>query len=344
MARTRTAEARRQLTAALAGNAKSAMFAAVEIHNKPIFQFRYEICTSLVINAWELALKAYMAQELTSVRLIRKDGTTKPFAECVACIASNIGKPFESTKHNLEILYEYRNKIVHFYHENLGIIVLGLLKSSVLLFSEFMEKHFDIKLYEEANLILLPIGFTRPVSPLDFLSKQSAAKGCSDEVKSFLNSIKKSAESLQAQGLDESIIVNYTIGLINESRIKNADLTAAINNALPQGNVIAVYNVISAANLTNDPSAKLLRLSEESIFDEIFTESYYDIVNAARRKFSDFSQNADFHKVMRDLRKNPNLARTRLLNPKNPEGSRQTFYSKNVVDELTKHYTARRLN
>lgn len=315
------------------------MFAAIEIHNKPIFQYRYEVCTLLVINAWELALKAYIAQELDSVRLIKRDGTTKPFAECLACVSSKIGKPFEATKHNLEILYEYRNTIVHFYQEDLGIVVLGLLKSSVLFFSDFMEVHFGIKLYEQANLILLPIGFKKPMSPLDFLSNQSAAKECSVEVKAFLESIKKSAESLQKQGIDDSIIVNYTIGLVNESRIKNADLTAAINNALPQGNVISVYNVISAANLTNDPSAKLLRLSEESIFNEIFTESFYDIVRTAKERFSDFSQNSEFHAIMRELKKNPNLARTRLLNPKNPDGSSQTFYNKTALDELAKHYT-----
>src|SRR5690348_15309004 len=266
MAALKTAAAkRRKLAQELAANARSAMLAAVEIHNKPVFQYRYEVCTLLAINAWELALKAYIAQELQYVRLIRRDGTTKPFSECVACVSSKIGKPFETTKQSLQILYEYRNKIAHFYEEDLGIVILGLLKSSVLVFSEFMEKHFGFKLYEEANLILLPIGFKKPMSPLDFLSNQSAAKECSPEVKAFLESIKKSADFLHGQGITDSIVVNYTIGLVNESRIKNADLIAAINNTIPQGNAIAVYNVISAANLTNDPTAKALRLSEESI-------------------------------------------------------------------------------
>ena len=315
------------------------MFAAIEIHNKPIFQYRYEVCTLLVINAWELALKAYIAQNLRSVRIIKNDGTTKSFLKCVACVSSELGKRFEAVKQSLEILYEYRNKVAHFYDDDLGIVVLGLLKSSTLFFSDFMEEHFGIKLYEEANLILLPIGFKKPMSPLDFLSNQSAAKESSDSVKEFLGSIKKSSESLQKQGITDSIIVNYTIGLVNEARIKNADLTAAINNSLPQGNVIAVYNVISAANFTNDPQAKLLRLSEDSIFNEIFTESYYDVVKAAKERFADFSQNSDFHKIMGELKEDPNLARRRLLNPKNPSGSGQTFYAKKILEELGKHYT-----
>jgi hypothetical protein len=333
---------KQNLGKALVANARSAMFAAVEIHNKPVFEFRYEVCTLLVINAWELALKAYIAKELKGVRLIKKDGTTKPFSECVACVSSTLGKPFEPIRLNLEILYDYRNKVAHFYHEDLGIVVLGLLKASVLFFSDFMETQFNERLYEAANLILLPIGFTKPISPVDFLSNRSATTECSDEVKAFLESIRKSSESLQKQGIDDSIIVNYSIGLVNESRIKNADLTAAINNALPQGNVIAVYTIISAANLTNDPAAKSVRLSEESIFNDIFTEGYYDVVRAAPGMFSDFVRNADFHQRMRELKKDPNIARTRLLNPRNPNGGQQTFYSKKIFEELAKHYKPRK--
>jgi hypothetical protein len=273
-----TTSPRTPIETALLGNAKSAMFAAVEIHNKPVFPYRYEVCTLLTINAWELALKAYIAREVISVKLVRKDGTAKPFSECVACVSSEIGKSFEPTRYNLEILYEYRNKIAHFYSEDMGVIVLGLLKASVLFFTEFVEEHFGAKLYEEANLILLPIGFTKPVSPLDFISNQSALKHCSAEVKSFLQRIKESSEALQSQGIDESVIVNYSIALFNESRIKNADLAAAINNSLPQGNVIAVHNVISEARLTNDPSAKQVRLSEDSIYSSIFTETYADVL------------------------------------------------------------------
>jgi hypothetical protein len=133
MAKTPSSKTVKQtLERALVANARSAMFAAVEIHNKPVFEYRYEVCTLLAINAWELALKAYIAKELEEVRLIKKDGTSKPFPECVACVSNKLGKPFEPVRLNLEILYEYRNKVAHFYHEDLGIVVLGLLKASVL--------------------------------------------------------------------------------------------------------------------------------------------------------------------------------------------------------------------
>jgi|SRR5450631_2484587 hypothetical protein len=141
---------------ALLANAKSAMFAAVEIHNKPIFPYRYEVCALLVVNAWELALKAYIAKEVKSVKLIKKDGTAKPFVECIACTSSELGVAFEPIRYNL---YDYRNNIEHFYSGDMDVIVLGLLKASVLFFTEFIEQHFGEKLHVEANLILLPHRF-----------------------------------------------------------------------------------------------------------------------------------------------------------------------------------------
>src|SRR5579863_4293761 len=210
MAKTSTKKkARKRLAKALLANSKAAMFSAIEIHNKPIFKYRYEVCTLLVINAWELGLKAYIASELSSVRLFRKDGSTKPFLECVACVADKLGKSFSAARSNLEVVYEYRNRIAHFYSEALDIVVLGLLKASVLFFAEFIESHFGQSLHEEANLVLLPIGFSSPISPLDFLSTKSSAANCSREVKSFLAAIKQSSEALQKQGIDESIIVNF---------------------------------------------------------------------------------------------------------------------------------------
>jgi hypothetical protein len=83
--RSQTAVIDPELIKKLLANAKQALFAAVEIHNKPIFPYRYEVCTLLVINAWELLLKAFIASHLTGVKqklLIRV--TTKGAAEILA--------------------------------------------------------------------------------------------------------------------------------------------------------------------------------------------------------------------------------------------------------------------
>jgi len=58
----------------LLGNAVSAMLAAIEIYNKPLFQYRDEIVSILLINAWELLLKAVVSKDGQSIYYPKKRG------------------------------------------------------------------------------------------------------------------------------------------------------------------------------------------------------------------------------------------------------------------------------
>lgn len=48
----------------LVKNSIAAYYAAIEIHNKPNIAYRSETVTLLILNAWELALKAYIRKHL----------------------------------------------------------------------------------------------------------------------------------------------------------------------------------------------------------------------------------------------------------------------------------------
>lgn len=141
-------EKKRTLSDQLIKNSKAAIFAAVEIHNKPLFFYRYEVCTILVINAWELLLKAYISKKMPTVNIFLKDNTTKPFKKCLACVASSSGKDFQVIKESLERLYDYRNNIAHFYLENIDVIIFSLLKSNVIFFVYFLRNNFQVDLSE----------------------------------------------------------------------------------------------------------------------------------------------------------------------------------------------------
>src|SRR5260370_41053913 len=51
----------------LVRNAKSALLAAIEIYNKPGFQYRDECFVILLLNAWELYLKALISKNKSSI-------------------------------------------------------------------------------------------------------------------------------------------------------------------------------------------------------------------------------------------------------------------------------------
>jgi hypothetical protein len=336
-----TQEKQKTLNNQLIENSKSAIFAALEIHNKPLFFYRYEVCTILVINAWELLLKAYISKKMPHVNLFLKDKTTKPFKECLACVASSSGKEFQIIKESLELLYNYRNNIAHFYLEHIDVIIFSLLKSNVIFFVDFLRKNFKVDLSEENCLVLLPIGFKKPYSPIDFLSNKSAISNASSEVKDFIESIIDSCKSLKALEIEDSILVDYTINLVNEKRIKNSDLIAAISRDLVTENKIEINNLIITNKISNNPNAKEIRIKEQSVYDDIYTENYKTVTKKSRELFSDFVQNQKFHQLMKIIKENPNLHRVRYLDPLNPKSSKQSRYSQAIYEELAKHFTLR---
>jgi len=324
-------------------NSKSAMFAAIEIHNKPIFAYRYEVSILLLINAWELLLKAYIYKYLKKVKLFQKDGRTKPFDECVGCVAANLGKDFESVKESLETLYKYRNKVAHFYSERLDTILFSLMKANVGFYVEFILKHFKVDLSLETNLILLPIGFVKPLSPIEFLSNKSSLANAPKEVIEFIDGIVESSKRLKKANIKDSILVDYRMNLTNEKRIKNADIIAGITNAQPQAAILKIESSLDKVRLSDDPDAKVMRVVEEDLYETLFTEEYYAVVANAKSMFEDFQRGRRFNRIMKEIKKDESLHRTRYLDPHNPKSAHKDWYSKKIYKELSKHYKLRKV-
>jgi hypothetical protein len=326
------------ITESLLENSKSAIIGCVELHNKPVFKFRYEICTILAINGWELLLKAYINEHHPDIKLIRKDGTSKSFEECLSYLSSQLGAEFRAEQENLEKLYEFRCHIIHFYKDHIGTILYSLLHKSIIFYNRFLQKHFNIDLAEETNLMLLPIGFKPFSTPVDFLTKQSDLKESSNAVQTFIKSIISSTEKLDSEGIEESILTGYNVAVINENRIKNADIIAGITKNKSDSK-LTVSNVLGAIQITNDEVAKKVNIEEETLFKTVYTMKYLDVVKQAKEMFSDFKRNAKFNQVMKGIKENPSLHRKRYLDFVNKSGIGQDFYNPEVLNELKNHYT-----
>lgn len=326
------------ITESLIENSKSAIIGCVELHNKPVFGYRYEVCTILAINGWELILKAFIAENCPDIKLIRKDGSSKPFDECLASVSSKIGASFRATEENLNKLYEFRCHIIHFYKDKIDTIVYSLLHKSILFYNGFIKTHFNIDLADETNLMLLPIGFKPFASPIDFLSKQSELEKSSNAVQTFIKSIVVSTERLIEEGIEDSILTGFNIALINESRIKNADIIAGITKDETESK-LSISNVLGTIKVTNDDTAKRVMIEEESLFKTIYTIPYDDVVKKARQIYSDFKQNANFNRIMKEIKENPSIHRKRFLDVVNKTGIGRDFYSSEIFSELGKHYT-----
>lgn len=231
----------------LVNNSISAMISTIEIHNKPEIKYRYETVVLLLLNSWELLLKGYLYKYHKKIKIFEKDGRTKPFENCLNIVSVKIGSEFNPTKENLEVLYDYRNQTAHFYIDEINPILYSIISKSIIFYNQFILKHFKIDLAEKSDLILLPIGFKRPISPIDYISNESVNKNSSKEVKHFLNTIINSTKRLNEQNIDDTIFVEFRMNLTNVNRTKNADLIAGIDNSI-------------AANLKLDPNKKPIKI------------------------------------------------------------------------------------
>jgi hypothetical protein len=268
---------------ALTNNSISAYYSAIEIHNKPNFKYRYETVTILVINSWELLLKAFIYKFRKKVKLFYKDGTTKPFPECLSFVMSELGKNYFTTQKNIELIYEYRNKAVHFYNQNLSILIYSLIAKNVRLYSNFLKEHFKLDLSESSDLVLLPIGFKRPFSPVDFISNESTNTEAPKPVKDYVESIISATTYLNNIGIEDSILVDFKISLVNVNKITNADIIAAVNNTSKQqlnftvSKQPSVFKVAkeegaTAVRITRDKTQSQGLLVHEELSDGIFEE------------------------------------------------------------------------
>lgn len=215
----------------LINNSVSGMFSAIEIHNKPTIKYRYEMVVLLVLNSWELLLKGYLYKFHKDIKLFLKDGTSKPFENCLNLVNQKTGKEFNPIQENLKVLYNYRNQVAHFYIEELDPIIFSLISKNIIFYAQFIKKYFYIDICHESDLILLPIGFKRPTSPIDYISTTSVNEKSSSEVKAFLNTIINASQRLNNDKIDETIFVDFRMNLINVNRITNADLIAGIDNS-----------------------------------------------------------------------------------------------------------------
>lgn len=321
----------------LIDNSKSAMLSCVEMHNKPMFPYRYQVCSILSINSWELLLKAYIFQNHPEVNIILEDGTTKQFEECLRCVSSNVGKSFRAAEENISKLYEFRCNMIHFYEENISPLLFSLLYKNVLFYNEFLKTHFNIDLSEETNLMLLPIGFKPMATPVDFLRPESELAESSPAIQDFIKSIIKSTEQLHSEEIEEPILMGFKMAVINENRIKNADIVAAISKDGSKAKV-AVENVLGHVKITDSETAKKVSINEESLFKTIYILNHYSVVKRARELFKNFKQNQEFNKIMQSVKNNPTYHKYRYLNMIEQKGMGQDWYTSAVFDELSTHY------
>jgi hypothetical protein len=312
----------------------AATVAAIEIYNKPDFQYREEAFAVLATNGWELLLKAkwlalsknkvrslYVAEKITTASgnpskklRIKKTRSGNPFTHSMDFLAKGLieKKLLDQTVwKNVQALLEIRDSAVHFYNPG-GAFAMRLqeigsasLKNYVVVVRDWFDRGLD-----EFNFYLMPLSFMSAPTSVD-------AVMLNPEEKRFLNYV-NSLEDTDAKDDRFAVAVNIQINFI-KSKVKGA-LSAAIDNS--------------------DPKATKIQLTEEEFRDR-YPWEYQDVMDECRKRYLNFKVDSEFHKSRKAALAKPQFGMVRLLDPKKPKGQKKPFFSRAIMDVFDKVYTKR---
>ena len=334
------ARRKKMIQANLLKNSTAAYFAAVEIHNKPNIPYRYETVTLLIMNAWELALKAYIRKHIKKKSIFESNGHTIQFKTALAYVTEHINsqkpKCFNAIEENLSTIEGYRNNIVHFYNEQLEPYIFMLVAKSAANYVEFVKKHFSKDIMAEEGLFILPLGFKLPFRPEDFLSKKAATKLDSPKAKEFMELIIQKTRELQESGIEDSIVVGFNIYLESLKTATNSDLIAAITSLDKADTTVAQVRQVQ---IVSDKGAPKVQLSDDAIMDQ-YPLSHQELVEKCRVAIPNFKANPQFYIILGPLRQDANFAFGRINNPKSKKKAKTYFYREPIVEEIKKRWDA----
>lgn len=318
----------KSITKLLLDASTAAIFAGIEIHNKPHIAYRYSTAVILVINAWELALKAYVYKYIGKKRIYEsKDGYTISFSKALKLVRDDVNRKkknkFAAVYENLNCLNNYRCSNIHYFEGELDPIIFMLLSKAVLNYDDFLKEFFQRDITREDNLIILPIGMRLPFNPIDYLKQDYA-----DTHNAFVNEVIQTIRTLNADDVKDSIVVGFDLFTSNVKKIDNADIIATIDSQ--NGNV----KLTKSVRVTTDPSAPVVRVSD----DIVLPYTYNEIRDKVKNNYPQIKFGPVFNEIMKDIKANDALCQTRYLDPNNKKSTQKHFYSEEAVEAIIARY------
>lgn len=315
-----------------------AAISAIEIYNKPDFKYREESFSILMVNAWELLLKAKIVKDkrkdfsvlyvIDKEKSLRKDGTPK---KKIAYKQNRTGNFLTLDiytaikqltldtilKENIELLIEIRDNSIHFFNDSklfekkLLEIGTATLKSYVESVTEWF--NYDMTKY---NFFLMPVSFFHP-SEISTISLKKEDK----QHKNLLNYISKKEKEFPS---NEN--AKHNISLILQTKfVKGSDPEA----------IIVKYD-------PNNPKAISVKVDAEENFANKYPWTYTDdLIPKLKERYKNFKADNKFVRLKRQLEKNTNYCGERFLDIKKKKGTVKKYYSTEIIKEFDKHYDKR---
>lgn len=300
----------------------SACISAIEVYNKPDFKFREENFSILMINSWELLLKA----KILEINNDNKESIYEKSKGTIVLTSAGVPKTITVTRalnllcstgminnvvaENIKLLIEIRDNSVHFVHSDselstkIQCIGTASLKNLMTLCMNWFD--YDFRKY---NFYLMPLSLFH-ISDMESFSVDPQS---SEKLKRYLSTVESE--------FDETDDPDFSISLRLETKFVKTSNDEALQ-----------------VRLSDDPDAPEIQIKEEdSLRNHKLT--YGMLLTKMWSRYSDFKRNEKFNGLMRNLKeKGEVFCKERKLDPKNPKSIHKVFYSDRIFSEMDKHY------
>lgn len=217
-------------------HSKEAMVAAIEIYNKPTISYRNECTVILIVNSWELLLKALLVANKQSIH-DTSDSPQRPTRTISWQKAWRKSQQFlpeflanSATQRNLEILARYRDEAIHYYNSSsLGISLYLLFQAAIVNYRHLVMHGWSEDIADVMTWHLLPIGMTPSTDIVSYLGhakeslEKSAASRFLAEIHNSIDDLMKSNENV------DCFLLTVTVGLESIKKADHADVTVGID-------------------------------------------------------------------------------------------------------------------
>ena len=171
-----------------------AMLSAIEIYNEPDFKYREQMFTVLVVNAYELLLKARILQssgdDISKLYATKTDGSLKrnrngePLT-IVITRAMTVVALDDIVQSNVRSLIDIRDTAVHLYHSDpISYVVYTLGVAALKNYQKLMKDWLGRSLLEY-NVYILPIGFAYSFLRISMLELDKGPEAVANLVRSI---------------------------------------------------------------------------------------------------------------------------------------------------------------
>lgn len=298
-----------------------AALSSIEVYNKPDFKYREEAFSILMVNAWELLLKAKVVRDNTedegSIHQKEKDGTPK-LSRSGNPRTITIGEAMDRVNldqtlaDNLFVLIELRDNAIHLLNHSqlLNVKTLEVGTASLRSYLEMSKEWFSLDL-SRYNFYLMPMSFFHPHEMQSYSINQET-----EQHRNLLRYITTLEEKHEA---DE--VQRHSISLHLETKFVKSKLRYA----------------------PEDPNAISIKVDAEESFQQKYRWNYTDhLLPKLRERYSDFKPDGRFNTIRKKIEGNEAYSKVRPLDWTKPKGQTKRFYCPEILKEFDKHYAKRK--